>query len=184
MTSFRFLIVILLGLIFPCSSYSEDKLPFKVPNNLNVLPETALIETTKGPIEIAFYRKEAPISVRNFEYLVKKGFYKNLSFFHHKENFMIQGGCPLNTGKGGPGYFIPPELSEIKHRAGTLGMARLPSPVNPERLSHGSQFYITLRTVPQLDGLYTVFARVINGMENVYRLRRGDKILNVLFPIR
>ncbi|MCC6221130.1 MAG: peptidylprolyl isomerase [Deltaproteobacteria bacterium] len=134
-------------------------------------------------MEIEFYREEAPITVRNFEYLGKKRFYENLTFHRYVPDFVIQGGDPQGNGKGGPGYGLPPEHSSVlKHRRGTLGMARLPSEVNPERLSNGSQFYICFSLAPHLDGLYTVFAQVISGMENAEKLRQGDKILEVQFP--
>ena len=161
---------------------ADGKLPFSIPKDPQTLPQTALIVTEKGDFEIEFYREEAPITVRNFEYLGRKGFYKNLTFHRYVPNFVIQGGDPLGTGKGGPGYSIPPENSDLRHIRGSLGMARLPSEVNPERNSNGSQFYICLGSAPHLDGLYTVFARVINGLENVDRLRPGDRILEVKFP--
>jgi len=159
-----------------------DNLPFKVPASAAQLYPTALIETTKGPVEIEFYRKEALATVANFQYLIKKGFYNNLTFHRHVENYVLQGGDPQGSGKGGPGYFLPPEFSSIKHQLGTFGMARKPDPVNEERLSNGSQFYVTLDRAEHFDGLYSVFARVINGVENLLRLRQGDRIIKILLP--
>jgi peptidyl-prolyl cis-trans isomerase B (cyclophilin B) len=95
---------------------------------------------------------------------------------------VIQGGDPEGTGKGGPNYTIPPEFTNIKHRKGTIGMSRLPGERNPERHSNGSQFYICLTDAPHLDGLYTVFAEVINGLEVVEQLRAGDKIIRIRLP--
>lgn len=160
----------------------EEKLPFPVPADPRTLPKTALIETSKGPIEIEFYREEAPVTVRNFEYLGRKNFYNNLTFHRYREGFVIQGGDPKGNGEGGPGYLLPPEHSnELRHTRGTVGMARLPNEVNPERYSNGSQFYIVFQRAPHLDGLYTVFAQVINGIENAEKLRPGDKILGIRF---
>ncbi len=180
------LIPALLLLIIPCSLVwaEEGKLPFKVPRDLSSLAPTALLETTKGPIEIQFFRREAPVSVANFQYLVKKGFYERLTFHRHVEGYIIQGGDPQGNGKGGSGYRLYPEFSEIKHSLGTIGMARKPDPVNPQRLSNGSQFYITLDEAKHLNGLYSVFARVINGFDNLKRLREGDQIIKILLPVR
>jgi len=166
--SFRTSILVTFLLLAPRVASGDDfKLPFSHPEDYRSLPQTALIETTKGPVEIGFYRKKAPVTVKNFEYLAKKGFYKELSFHLYMEDFIIQGGDPQGTGKGGPGHTLPPELSQVPHLEGTIGMAKKPNPVNPERRSNGSQFYICLNRAKHLDGLYTVFAKVINGIENV-----------------
>ncbi len=163
----------------------EDKLPFEIPKDSKTLPERAIIGTSKGAVEIKFFRLEAPITVRNFEYLARKGFYNNLTFHRYEPGFVIQGGDPKGTGQGGPGYTLPPEHSaKLKHIAGTLGMARLPSEVNPERRSNGSQFYISLKEAPHLDGLYSVFAYITRGIENAQKLRAGDRITNISFSGR
>lgn len=180
---FKLLTGALLLLVFPAIAQAQDvKLPFSVPENTNLLPDSALIETSKGNFEVRFFRDDAPVTVRNFEYLGRKGFYKGLTFHRYVDGFVIQGGDPEGTGKGGPGYRIPPELRDIKHHAGTLGMAMLPASANPERLSNGSQFYITLADAPHLDGLFSVFAEVTSGMDVVRRLRQGDRILEIRFP--
>lgn len=163
-------------------AFAEDKLPFPVSTDYRDLPTTALIETNKGPIEIRFYRNEAPITVKNFEYLGLKNYYKDLTFHRHLPGFVIQGGDPKGDGSGGPGYSLPPEFSKIPHMRGTVGMARFDDEVNVERRSNGSQFYICFDESPHLDGLYTVFAEVISGIENAEDLRPGDKITGVRFP--
>ena len=160
----------------------QDRLPFSPNVSPQDLPETALIETTKGPFEIKFFREDAPITVKNFEYLGRKGFYEGLLFRRYIPNFIIQAGDPLNTGEGGPGYTLPGEFSRVKHEKGSVGMARLPNPVNSERRSNGSQFYITLDRAPHLDGFYTIFGQVVNGMDIVTKLRPEDKIVKVRFP--
>ena len=178
----RKVIIIISLFLFTLSVNAESRLPFAIPSDWHTLPSGALIDTTKGMFEIKFYRKQAPIHVRNFEYLAGKRFYDNLSFHRYEPDFIIQGGDPLATGKGGPGYNLPPEFSEIKHDIGTVAMARLPGEVNPERLSNGSQFYICLTKAPHLDSLYTVFGEVVSGMDTVLRLRKGDRIISVKFP--
>jgi len=170
--------------ILASCALAEQALPFIIPRHPGQLYPTALIETTKGPIEIEFYRKKALITVANFQFLAKKGFYNNLLFHRYLKDYVLQGGDPLGNGTGGPGYFLPPEFSDIKHTRGTFGMARKPDPVNEERLSNGSQFYVTLGRTRHFDGLYSVFARVINGMENLSRIREGDRILRILLPVR
>ncbi len=177
------LLVSVLWFVCPLAAFSqENKLPFPVPVDSRTLPKTALIETSQGPVEIEFYREASPITVKNFEYLSKKNFYNGLTFHRHKAGFVIQGGDPKGTGEGGPGYLLPPELSDsIKHERGTVGMARLPNAVNNNRYSNGSQFYIVFDRAPHLDGLYTVFAHVINGIDNAEKLRPGDKILGIRF---
>lgn len=162
-------------------AFAEDKLPFDEPKDPNALPEYATVETNKGSFKIKFYRDVAPITVANFLYLGKKGFYNNLLFHRYVPGFVIQGGDPQGNGKGGPGWTLPPEYSQIPHRVGSVGMARRPSPINPERRSNGSQFYICLTESRHLDGLYTVFGEVVEGMDNVRKLRQGDSIVGVTF---
>lgn len=173
-------------LVFAASAQfaqTENLLPFKVPVDTAKLPESALIETNKGPFEIKFYRTQAPVSVRNFEYLAKTGFYDGVLFHRYVPGFVIQGGAPKGQQKGGPGWSLPPEInSRLLHAKGSVGWARVPSASNPERLSDGSQFYITLEPRSDLDGFYTIFAQVVAGMRNVEMLRQGDKILRIRFP--
>lgn len=173
-----------LAFLFARGAFAEEEsLPFPKPNNPDLLPTHALVETTKGPFEIKFYREQAPISVANFEYVSKKGIYKGVAFHRYVPGFVIQGGDPTGTKKGGPGWTLPPEMSDrLRHVRGSIGWARLSAEVNPGRRSNGSQFYITLKEAPRIDGFYTIFARVVSGMKNVDRLRPGDKILSVRFP--
>jgi peptidyl-prolyl cis-trans isomerase B (cyclophilin B) len=161
-------------------SFAEGKrLPFSVPKNVEELPTTATVETSKGIFRIEFYGEYAPVTVRNFEYLSTKKFYNNLTFHRYEPGFVIQGGDPDGTGKGGPGYTLPPEFSPMKHLTGALGMARQPDNINYKRESNGSQFYICLSPAPHLDGNYTVFGRVSSGMDTVERLRAGDRIIGI-----
>ena len=183
----RYLAILLVtGLLFGTRTLAEEaSLPYVVPEDYLDLPPTALIETSKGPFEIRLYRKETPASVANFTYLVEQKMYENVAFHKYTEDFIIQGGDPTGTGKGGPGWSMLPEISpNIRHLKGAMGWARLRAEVNPERRSNGSQFYITLRPAPRLDGFYSVFAQVVRGMETVMQLRPGDRILKVFLPKR
>lgn len=161
----------------------EKQPPYTVPDDPSKLPQYALLITSKGPIEIKLYRELAPESVANFEYLAKSGFYEGLTFHRYLKDFVIQGGDPLGTGKGGPGWSLAPNFHpDIQHVQGTIGWARKQGVHNPERRSNGSQFYICLSAQPRLDGFYTAFGVVVQGMQNALRLRKGDKILKIRFP--
>lgn len=127
-----------------------------------------VIETDFGNIELELFWKETPITAGNLLKLVNKGFYNGLTFHRIVPDFVIQGGDPEGTGRGGPGYSILFEQAKTKHLRGSLGMARSQDPN-----SAGSQFYICLKDLPRLDGNYVVFGKVIKGMEAV------DKIAQV-----
>ena len=142
-------------------------------------PDTVVMETNYGPITIKVDYDNAPKHAENFIKLVKNKFYDNLQFHRVIPGFVIQGGDPLskdddpkNDGTGGPGYMIPAEIN-AKHLRGSVAAARMGDRVNPEKKSNGSQFYICLQPLPQLDNKYTVFGKVIDGMDTV------DKIAQV-----
>lgn len=138
----------------------------------------AIIHTTKGNVVCELYPEKAPLSVTNFIQLAKSGFYNGLKFHRVVPKFVVQGGDPQGTGSGGPGYTLPAEI-KLKHAKGALAWARLPDQVNPTKRSSGSQFYITLESVPFLDGEYTVFGQTISGMEIVEKINQGDVIENI-----
>jgi len=130
----------------------------------------AIIEMEKGgKIVIKFYPKDAPNTVDNFIKLTNKGFYNKLRFHRVIPGFMAQGGDPSGNGTGGPGYKIKAEFNSQKHIKGTLAMARSSHPD-----SAGSQFYICFEPQPHLDGDYTVFGQVIEGMDVVDGIQQGD----------
>jgi peptidyl-prolyl cis-trans isomerase B (cyclophilin B) len=128
----------------------------------------AVIETDKGNIVLELFEDEAPNTVENFIKLVKKGYYNGLKFHRVIPNFMIQGGCPIGNGTGGPGYTIKCEINPKKHLTGTLSMA------HAGKDTGGSQFFITHSPQPHLDGVHTVFGQVIEGMDVVNAIRQGD----------
>ena len=139
------------------------------------MKQTATIVLDKGgEIRLEFYPVDAPKTVENFVTLAKKGFYDGLSFHRVVSDFVVQGGCPQGTGTGGPGYTLKAEFNKQKHVRGTLAMARSQHPD-----SAGSQFYICYGPTPHLDGNYTVFGRVVSGMEHVDRIRQGDRMKSV-----
>ena len=139
------------------------------------MKQTGVITLEKGgEIRLEFYPEDAPKTVENFVTLAKKGFYNGLNFHRVVPDFVVQGGCPKGNGTGGPGYMIKAEFNKQKHVRGTLAMARSQSPD-----SAGSQFYICYGATPHLDGQYTVFGKVVSGMEHVDRIKQGDKMTSV-----
>ena len=135
----------------------------------------AVIHTKKGKITCELFPERAPLSATNFITLAEGGFYDGLTFHRVVTGFVIQGGDPEGTGQGGPGYTVPAEIG-LPHEEGALAWARLPDEVNPKKRSSGSQFYITLDKVPYLDGEYTVFGHVIDGLDVTKKIGPGDKI--------
>lgn len=130
-----------------------------------------VLKTSMGDIEIELFEKEAPKHVANFKKLVNSGFYEGTTFHRVIPGFMIQGGDPnskdndrSNDGQGGPGYTVPAEIN-AKHVKGSLAGARMGDQVNPKRESSGSQFYIVTGEASHLDGQYTVYGKVIKGLD-------------------
>jgi len=135
----------------------------------------ATISTAKGNIVVQLDASAAPLTVNNFVFLARQGFYDKLTFHRVEPGFVIQGGDPTGTGAGGPGYTVPAEI-KLPHVEGAIAMARQGDQVNPERASSGSQFYITLAPTPFLDEGYTAFGHVIEGMDVVQSIAVGDVI--------
>ena len=137
----------------------------------------AHINTNKGMIKLNLFYKNAPITVSNFVNLANRGYYNNLSFHRVINDFMIQGGCPLGTGTGGPGYQFDDEFHpELKHeKPGILSMA------NAGPGTNGSQFFITHVETPWLDNNHTVFGEVIDqdDQEVVNAIAQGDSIESI-----
>lgn len=139
--------------------------------------EVAVIEMDKGTIVFKFYPEDAPKSVENFRKLAKEGFYNGLTWHRvvkEPQSYIVQGGDPTGTGTGGPGYSISDEFNARPHLEGTVAMARTPLPD-----SAGSQFYICLDALPQLDGKYTVFGQLMDGFEVIHKIEQGDVMKSV-----
>lgn len=137
----------------------------------------ATIKTNKGDIKLDLFADKTPVTVASFVNLAKQGFYKDLSFHRVIPNFMIQGGCPIGTGTGNPGYRFEDEFdAELKHdKPGVLSMA------NAGPGTNGSQFFITHIATPHLDGKHTVFGEVQSGsdMDVVNQIEGNDEIINI-----
>lgn len=134
----------------------------------------ATLVTAKGTVELSLDAKAAPVTVNNFVFLARDGYFDGLKFHRVEAGFVVQGGDPAGDGTGGPGYEIADEASPLTHGLGALGMAKGSAPN-----SAGSQFYITLSPQPSLDGRYTVFGKVESGMDVVSKIARGDVITKV-----
>ena len=134
----------------------------------------ASFETDRGPIKIELYPDKAPLTVANFVNLAKRGFYDGLNFHRVIADFMIKGGCPEGSGRGGPGYKFEDETGNgVAHERGVLSMA------NAGPNTNGSQFFITHVATPWLDGKHTVFGKVVEGLEAVDKVEQGDHIRSV-----
>jgi cyclophilin family peptidyl-prolyl cis-trans isomerase len=180
---------LMIGLIislatFACNAQEEGKVETKQTQTKEESKEitVAVIKTNMGIIEIELFAKETPKTVENFVGLANKGYYNGVIFHRVIDNFMIQGGDPTGTGRGGEsfwgGKFADEIVPSLKHdQPGILSMA------NAGPNTNGSQFFITVVPTPWLDGKHTVFGKVINGMDVVYAISKvatskpGDKPL-------
>ena len=172
MSSFKKIVTLLLLTLVPVlgMGISESKA-------IDTPSIKAVMETTKGTINLELYATQTPYTVANFVNLAKRGYYNGLSFHRVIDNFMIQGGCPFGTGRGGPGYKFQDEFAgDLVHdRPGILSMA------NAGRNTNGSQFFITHVKTPWLNGKHTVFGSVATDrdMAVVNSIVKGDKIISL-----
>ena len=135
---------------------------------------TATFDTDRGPIKLELYPDKAPLTVANFVNLARRGFYDGLDFHRVIADFMIQGGCPEGSGRGGPGYRFEDETGNgVRHERGVLSMA------NAGPNTNGSQFFITHVATPWLDGKHTVFGKVVEGLDVVDAVKQGDTIKSI-----
>ena len=136
----------------------------------------ATIETDRGSIELELYPQHAARTVNNFVFLAQQGFYDGVTFHRVISDFMIQGGDPTGTGRGGPGYRFDDELERnpLRHQTGVISMA------NAGPNTNGSQFFITHSPQPHLDGVHTVFGKVVAGQDVVNDIQQGDRMLRVV----
>ena len=135
------------------------------------------ISTAKGEMIAELYDNETPVTVNNFKDLIGKGFYNGLTFHRVLPDFVIQGGCPIGNGSGGPGYNIPCEVNADKqyHDRGVLSMA------HAGRNTGGSQFFIchSRNNTSHLDRNHTCFGKVVEGMDVIDSIQQGDKIMEI-----
>jgi len=154
----------------------DAKFDLFVPEDIIIQSEPIdiTIETTGGSIDIELYPDVAPATVSNFLYLTQKGFYDNIIFHRVVSDFVVQAGDPRGDGWGGPGYVIPCEYSDLSFERGTIGMA------TSGKDTGGSQFFICHSEQPHLNGRYTIFGKVREGMEVVDSIGIEDKIIKII----
>jgi len=148
---------------------------YSTPPEMTIDPSkvfTVKLETSRGDIELELYAEHAPKTVNNFVFLINESFYDGVTFHRVIDKFMIQGGDPEGTGRGGPGYRFEDELvgNPLKHESKVISMA------NAGPNTNGSQFFITHLPTPHLDGKHTVFGKVTQGVDVVDAIRQGDVI--------
>ena len=154
---------------------------YSSPPSMSIDPSkkySATFETSRGSIACDLFPDVAPNTVNNFVFLAKEGFYDGTVFHRVIPDFMVQGGDPTGTGRGGPGYKFKDELTlgkYKKHQRGSLSMA------NAGPNTNGSQFFITHVVTDWLDGKHTVFGQVTSGQEVVDSIKQGDTIKSVKF---
>ena len=136
---------------------------------------SAAFNTSRGEIVCELFARDAPQTVNNFVFLARDKFYDGTVFHRVIPNFMIQGGDPTGTGRGGPGYQFADEVkgNPHKHQVGSLSMA------NAGPNTNGSQFFITHVVTNWLDGKHTVFGKVLSGQDVVNEIQQGDKLISV-----
>jgi len=137
-------------------------------------PKTyATIETEKGNLVLELFASDVPMTVNNFVTLARDGFYDGLTFHRVVPDFVVQGGCPVGDGTGGPGYQFDDEITGHTHVAGALSMA------NSGANTNGSQFFITYTPQHHLDGHHSVFGQLVEGMDVLERIEPGDVMIRV-----
>lgn len=139
--------------------------------------------TEKGDLVLELFAKDVPVTVNNFVFLARQGYYDGCTFHRVIHGFMAQGGDPTGTGAGGPGYAIPNEITKHKHIAGALSMA------NAGPNTNGSQFFICYTAQSSLDGSYSVFGQLVGGQDTFTNITardpnrspafKGDKIISI-----
>lgn len=134
---------------------------------------TATIETAKGNLVLELFAADVPVTVNNFVFLARDGFYDGSTFHRVIPGFMAQGGCPIGDGTGGPGYRFDDEITEHTHVTGALSMA------NSGPNTNGCQFFITYAPQPHLDGKHSVFGQLIEGMDVLENIGNGDAIIRI-----
>ncbi len=176
------ILVLVTLLLASCAAASTEPVTTNEPMSYSTQPPmtidtskqyTATIETEKGNLVLELYAKDVPLTVNNFVFLAREGFYDNTTFHRVIAGFMAQGGDPTGTGAGGPGYSFADEFTEHTHATGTLSMA------NSGPNTNGSQFFITYAPQPHLDGLHSVFGQLIGDMDVLEAIGQGDTILRI-----
>ncbi len=170
-------------LLASCGGQAPEPKPAPKPKTYSAPPPmvidtskqyTATIETEKGNLVLELFASDVSVTVNNFVFLAREGFYDGTTFHRVIPDFMAQGGDPTGTGRGGPGYSFPDEFTQHAHVAGTLSMAN----AGPD--TNGSQFFITYTPQHGLDGKHSVFGQLIQGMDVLEKIKNGDIIKRII----
>jgi peptidyl-prolyl cis-trans isomerase B (cyclophilin B) len=189
--SCRLLLVLMMvsaGFVFlSCGTEEATPMQWNTPPKMAIDTSkkyTAVIETEKGDLVIELFASDVPVTVNNFVFLARQGYYDNITFHRVIPGFMAQGGDPTGTGSGGPGYGFANEITDHKHVVGAVldGHSSMPN-------FNGSQFFICYQPQPSLDGSYSVFGQLVEGMDVLLEITprnpdtnpqfEGDKIIKV-----
>lgn len=181
------ILVLVTLLLISCAVTSSEPAPTLKPMSYSAPPPmtintskqyTATIETGKGNIVLELFARDVPVTVNNFVFLAREGFYDGTTFHRVISSFMAQGGDPTGTGTGGPGYTFADEFTKHTHVTGALSMANAGSNTN------GSQFFITYAPQNHLDGKHSVFGQLIDGMDVLEVIEQGDTIVRITIEER
>ncbi len=170
-----------------CATAPSEPAPMKKPMSYSAPPPmtintskqyTATIETEKGNLVLELFAKDVPVTVNNFVFLAREGFYDGTTFHRVIPDFMAQGGDPTGTGTGGPGYSFADEFTKHTHVTGALSMA------NAGPNTNGSQFFITYTPQHHLDNHHSVFGQLVDGMDVLKAIKNGDTIVRITIEER
>ncbi len=171
-------IILLLVTLFStsCAGTAPKQKTYSAPPSMTIDPSkqySATIETEKGNLVLELFVSDVPITVNNFVFLAREGFYDGTTFHRVIPDFMTQGGDPTGTGTGTPGYSFADEFTQHAHVAGALSMA------NSGPDTNGCQFFITYTPQHHLDGKHSVFGQLIEGMDVLQKIEQGDTIIRI-----
>jgi cyclophilin family peptidyl-prolyl cis-trans isomerase len=174
-TIMRIRVILVLGLIMHLNACSPKIKQWDTPPEMSIDPAKsylATLKTEKGDIKIELFADRAPITVNNFVFLAREGYYDNTTFYRVLPDFMAQAGDPTGVGNGGPGYTFEDEIDPnlTFNEAGILAMANR----GPQTNTNGSQFFITYSPVEYLNGNHTIFGKVLEGMDVLRALTPRD----------
>ena len=180
-------LVLVTLLLASCGGQAPEPSPTPEPKTYSAPPPmtidtskqyTATIETEKGNLVLELFASDVPVTVNNFVFLTREGFYDGTIFHRVIPGFMAQGGDPTGTGTGNPGYSFADEFTEHTHVTGALSMANSGADTN------GCQFFITYAPQPHLDGKHSVFGQLIEGMDILEKIEQGDTIIRITIEAR
>ena len=168
-------------LLASCGGAAPERKTYSAPPPMKIdtgKQYTATIETEKGDLVLELFASDVPVTVNNFVFLAREGFYDGTTFHRVISGFMAQGGDPTGTGTGNPGYSFADEFTGHTHGVGALSMA------NAGPNTNGCQFFITYTPQHGLDGKHSVFGQLIEGMDVLERIKQGDTMIRITIEER